>query len=185
MEKLPILCGDERIGDAETERDRLYICLRVRVPSRRGIWRAWAIGERGELRIGTLEPVGGENVISRRFSRRSLSEVGTLTRVEIRPASEEPATQTKETPSSMTENPEAWKQAGDGPLFRSNRFRRQSRNVRDALTRTDGDRRRVELLRDENAPFPIPELFCLARAAKIGTRDYWVFAFDRREWPVL
>ena len=101
---------------------------------------------------------------------------------------------TKQPPANVAESasvpaipitPEAWRRAGNEPLFRSARFRRQARRVRDALTRTDGDRRRVALARDENAPFPIPELFCLASAERIGARDYWVFAFDRQEWPVL
>ena len=199
MEKLPILCGAERVGEAEAEQERLYICLRVRIPSRRGIWRAWAVGGRGEIRIGTLEPVNGESVISRRFSRQALSKIGTLARVEIRPASvaEQAETVTgdylpppppdgdKNASENVEQTPETWQRAGTEPLFRCKRFRRQSRHIRDALTRTDGDRRCVALVRDENAPFPIPELFCLASAAKIGVRDYWVFAFDRHEWPVL
>ena len=194
MEKFPILCGAERIGEAEAEQERLYVCLRVRIPSRRGLWRAWAVGERGEIRIGTLEPVNGESVISRRFSRQSLSKIGTLTRVEVRPASVAEQAESLPPPppddsispkKNASESVETWQRAGKEPLFRCKRFRRQSRHVRDALTRTDGDRRRVALVRDENAPFPIPELFCLASAAKIGARDYWVFAFDRHEWPVL
>ncbi|MBQ9493367.1 MAG: hypothetical protein IJR54_06490 [Oscillibacter sp.] len=176
MEKLPVLCGEERVGEAEAEQERLYVRMRVRVPLRRGMWRAWAVGERGEVRIGTLEPQNGESVISRRFSKQSLSEIGTLVRVDVRPA---------EDGDGAGEIPEAWEQAGEAPLFRTARFRRQSRHVRGALTRTDGDRRRVALVRDENGPFPIPELFCLASSAKIGARDYWVFAFDRQEWPVL
>ena len=194
MEKFPILCGAERVGEAEAEQERLYVCLRVRIPSRRGLWRAWAVGERGEIRIGTLEPVNGESVISRRFSRQSLSKIGTLARVEVRPASVAEQAESLPPPppddsispkKNASESVETWQRAGKEPLFRCKRFRRQSRHVRDALTRTDGDRRRVALVRDENAPFPIPELFCLASAAKIGARDYWVFAFDRHEWPVL
>lgn len=203
MEKFPILCGAERVGEAEAEQERLYICLRVRIPSRRGLWRAWAVGERGEIRIGTLEPVNGESVISRRFSRQALSKIGALARVEIRVAGDSlpppppdgsaapktppdgSASPKKGGDESASERVETWQRAGKEPLFRCKRFRRQSRHVRDALTRTDGDRRRVALVRDENAPFPIPELFCLASAARIGARDYWVFAFDRHEWPVL
>lgn len=203
MEKFPILCGAERVGEAEAEQERLYVCLRVRIPSRRGLWRAWAVGERGEIRIGTLEPVNGESVISRRFSRQALSKIGALARVEIRVAGDSlpppppdgsaapktppdgSASPKKEGDESASERVETWQRAGKEPLFRCKRFRRQSRHVRDALTRTDGDRRRVALVRDENAPFPIPELFCLASAARIGARDYWVFAFDRHEWPVL
>ena len=203
MEKFPILCGAERVGEAEAEQERLYVCLRVRIPSRRGLWRAWAVGERGEIRIGTLEPVNGESVISRRFSRQALSKIGALARVEIRVAGDclpppppdgsaapktppdGSASPKKEGDESASERVETWQSVGKEPLFRCKRFRRQSRHVRDALTRTDGDRRRVALVRDENAPFPIPELFCLASAARIGARDYWVFAFDRHEWPVL
>ena len=203
MEKFPILCGAERVGEAEAEQERLYICLRVRIPSRRGLWRAWAVGERGEIRIGTLEPVNGESVISRRFSWQALSKIGALARVEIRVAGDSlpppppdgsaapktppdgSASPKKGGDESASERVETWQRAGKEPLFRCKRFRRQSRHVRDALTRTDGDRRRVALVRDENAPFPIPELFCLASAARIGARDYWVFAFDRHEWPVL
>ena len=210
MEKFPILCGAERVGEAEAEQERLYVCLRVRIPSRRGLWRAWAVGERGEIRIGTLEPVNGESVISRRFSRQALSKIGALARVEIRVAEQAEnvagdclpppppdgsaapktppdgsASPKKGGDESASERVETWQRAGKEPLFRCKRFRRQSRHVRDALTRTDGDRRRVALVRDENAPFPLPELFCLASAARIGARDYWVFAFDRHEWPVL
>ena len=70
-------------------------------------------------------------------------------------------------------------------LFRNARFQRQLRNVREALTRTDGERRRVALVREDDAPFPLPELFCLASAARIGEKDYWVFSFDRQGWPAL
>lgn len=210
MKTLPVLCGGERIGDAEREDDRLYIRVTVRATLRRGLWCAWGIGGRGEVRIGVLEPVNGESVISRRFSRRSLADTGELVKVELRPASESGngtntaidgngtntaadgnvtntaagVTGTSTANISAT-NAGAWTRTGTARLFRSLRFQRRLRNTREALTRTDGDRRRVALIREEDAPFPIPELFCLATPARIGARDYWVFAFDRQEWPVL
>lgn len=79
----------------------------------------------------------------------------------------------------------AWRRAARGQRLMSVRFQRQLRGVPDALTRIENGRRRVALLREDDAPFPIPELFCLASPTKIGARDYWVFSFDRREWPVL
>lgn len=219
MKTLPVLCGGERIGDAEREEDRLYIRVTVRAALRRGLWCAWGIGGRGDVRIGVLEPVNGESVISRRFSRRSLADAGELVKVELRPAADSgsgtntaesgnatnategvSATNTAESVSvtstaadangASTANISAtsagaWTRTGTARLFKSLRFQRRLRNTREALTRTDGDRRRVALIREEDAPFPIPELFCLATPARIGARDYWVFAFDRQEWPVL
>lgn len=171
MEHLPVEYGGERVGEAVAEREKLYTSLKVRTALRPGLWYAWAVGERGELRVGVLEPVDGYGVIERRFSRQALEPVGTLLRVEARPAGDgEPA----------------WKRAAQGQrLLRSVRFQRQLRNVRDALTRTDNGFRRVALVREDNAPFPIPELFCLASPTRIGTRDYWVFSFDRQGWPSL
>ena len=221
MERLPVLCDGARIGEAETESERLYIRVTVRAGLRRGLWCAWGIGGRGETRIGVLEPLNGESVISRRISRRSLAGAGELSRVELRPAGEitgrnaakvaersaaanvaernaaanvaEKSAAVKVagrnaadiTGTGAPEITEAWERTGTARLFRSMRFQRQLRNVREALTRTEGDRRRVALIREEDAPFPIPELFCLASPARIEARNYWVFTFDGQEWPVL
>ena len=188
MGKLPIVYGGETIGEAETTRERLYTCVSVRVAPRRGLWRAWAVGDAGEIRIGTLEPVNGQSAICRRFSRQALSQAGELWRVELRPdESKVPQETGAERPeASADESAEAWRRSGQGQrLFRNVRFQRQLRNVREALTRTDGERRRVALVREDDAPFPLPELFCLASAARIGAKDYWVFSFDRQGWPAL
>ena len=191
MEKLPILYGGESVGTADMERDGLYIRLNVKVKPRRGLWRAWAVGDAGEIPVGTLEPVNGESAISRRFSRQALSKAGELSRVELRPAGTADSAERTQAQSNGTEarpgdGAEAWRRSVQGQrLFRNARFQRQLRNVREALTRSDGERRRVALLRDENAPFPIPELFCLASPLRIGARDYWAFSFDRQGWPVL
>lgn len=208
MGKLPIVYGGETVGEAETTQERLYTCVNVRVAARRGLWRAWAVGDAGEIRIGTLEPVNGQSAICRRFSRQALSQAGELSRVELRPDESasglaETRTRPGETAprfaeasadktasrlaeASADESAEAWRRSGQGQrLCRNVRFQRQLRNVREALTRTDGERRRVALVREDDAPFPLPELFCLASAARIGAKDYWVFSFDRQGWPAL
>lgn len=233
MGKLPIVYGGETIGEAETTQERLYTCVNVRVAPRRGLWRAWAVGDAGEVRIGTLEPVNGQSAICRRFSRQALSQAGELSRVELRPdesasgfaeaspsesaprfaeartrpdkaasrfaeasrngsaapSAKVPKETGAERPDAArtgAESAEAWRRSAQGQrLFRNVRFQRQLRNVREALTRTDGERRRVALVREDDAPFPLPELFCLASAARIGAKDYWVFSFDRQGWPAL
>ncbi|MBQ6205791.1 MAG: hypothetical protein IJK52_01775 [Oscillospiraceae bacterium] len=206
MGKLPILYGGESVGEADIAQEGLYVRLDVNVKPRRGLWRAWAVGDAGEIPIGTLEPVNGQSAISRRFSRQALSKAGELSQVELRPAVPQgtrnetearpqaasdgtearPQRLSNETAARRRDGAEAWRRSAQGQrLFRNARFQRQLRNVREALTRSDGERRRVALLRDENAPFPIPELFCLASPLRIGAHDYWAFSFDRQGWPVL
>ena len=168
MERFPVVCEGQASGEAEAVQERLYVRLTVRTAARNGLWCAWAVGDVGEVRIGVLEPSAGESVITRRVSGRTLAEAGRLERVEIRRAGE------------------TWRRAGRGErVFRSARFQRQLKDAEGALTRQDGDRRRVALAREDGQPFPVPELFCLARAARIGTRDYWVFTFDAEGKPVL
>ena len=61
------------------------ICFLVR--KRPGLWCAWAVGDRGELRLGVLEPAGERAVIRRRFSDRMTGPLGKILRGEVRAAS--------------------------------------------------------------------------------------------------
>ena len=180
MDRIPLLCQGKRIGEAEAERQSLYLCLRIRAPLRNGLWCAWAVGSGGEIRIGTLEPSGTQAGIVRRFSRQSLAPIGDLLCVELRPVGASPVTDVS--PVLDTPTVSQWRRAGANPL-RELRFRRQIQNIRGVLEREERDRRCLAFP-IENA-FPIPELFCFARARRIGGRNYWVFAFDSRQWPVL
>lgn len=215
METIPIVRDGKSVGEAELKRERLYIRVDVYAPPQSGLWRAWIIGANGETSLGALDADGS---ISRRLSIRSLKPIGTLERVELRPAQvadnakiRNNAAQIRNDVSTVTDaqmtpirndapitdnastsdapvTPVAesvWTRAARGQRLMSVRFQRQLRGVPDALTRIENGRRRVALIREDDAPFPIPELFCFASPTKIGARDYWVFSFDRREWPVL
>ena len=180
MDKIPLLYRGQRIGEAEAERQSLYLCLRIRVPRRNGLWCAWAVGSAGEMRIGTLEPSGTQAEIVRRFSRQSLAPIGALLRVELRPAGASPVS---DMPPVLDMSPIAqWKRAGANPL-REARFQRQIQTIRGVLEREERDRHCLAF--PMGNAFPIPELFCFACARRIGGRNYWVFAFDSRQWPVL
>ena len=192
MDRIPLLCQGKRIGEAEAERQSLYLCLRIRAPRRNGLWCAWAVGSAGEMRIGTLEPSGIQAEIVRRFSRQSLAPIGDLLRVELRPVGASPVSDMSpiankppapNTPvQGMSPPVSQWKHADANPL-RETRFQRQIRNIHGVLERQERDRRCLAFP-IENA-FPIPELFCFARARRIGGQNYWVFAFDSRQRPVL
>ena len=170
MDKFPLLWEGKAIGELSAEQETLYtrFTVRCRLPGE-GIWCAWAVGDRGELRLGVVEP---QNGIRRRFSRQMTAPLGKLLRGELRPAGDR-------TEENWTAAPEPDR------LFRTPWLRRQLRDVRGALTRTAGERRFLALPYDEKKPFPLTPLFCLAQPRNIGGKRYMVYAFDGKEWPVF
>mgnify|MGYP007027390177 FL=1 len=171
MDKFPLMQGGVSVGELITEQEALYTWFeaRCRLPGE-GLWCAWAVGDRGELRLGVLEPCGDRATIRRRFSARLTGPVGRIQWGELRPA--HPA------------EPGDWLPAA-GELFRSPWLREQLQNASGVLTRQAAGRRYVALPYDAGRPFPLPALFCLARVCRIGGRDYVVYAFDSGERPVL
>ena len=81
MDKFPLLWMGKSVGELACERESLYtrFAARCRLPGE-GLWCAWAVGERGELRLGVLEPEGAEASICRRFSGRMTQPLGPLLR---------------------------------------------------------------------------------------------------------
>ena len=173
MDKFPLLWDGRSVGELTTEREALYTWFeaRCRLPEK-GLWCAWAVGDRGELRLGVLEPCGDRAAIRRRFSAQLTGPVGRLQWGELRPA--HPAEPGEWLPAERA-----------GELFRSPWLREQLQNAAGVLApRTEG-RRYGALPYDAMRPFPLPALFCLARICRIGGRDYVVYAFDKGERPVL
>ena len=77
MDKFPLLWKEKAVGELTAEQEALYTWFeaRCRLPGE-GLWCAWAVGDRGELRLGVLEPVNGKLTIRRRFSRRVTEPLG-------------------------------------------------------------------------------------------------------------
>ena len=80
---------------------------------------------------------------------------------------------------------DVWRALPEGPLFRSAR-------LDCALTRLSGalvcERERETLLAlpyDEGAPFPLPELFCLAHIGTVDGRKCVVYRVDEKNSPIL
>ena len=170
MDKFPLLWEGKAIGELSAEQETLYtrFTVRCRLPGE-DIWCAWAVGDRGELRLGVVEP---QNGIRRRFSHQMTAPLGKLLRGELRPAGDR-------TEENWTAAPEPDR------LFRTPWLRRQLRDVRGALTRTAEAGRFLALPYDEKQPFPLTPLFCLAQPRNIGGKRYLVYAFDGKEWPVF
>lgn len=174
MDKFPLMREGKSVGELTAEQEALYTWFEARCRlSGGGLWCAWVVGERGELRLGVLEPVGDRAAIRRRFSRRMTDPLGRLLRGEVRPA--EAAADTADW--EMVRAPEL--------LFRTPWLCQQLRGTAGALTRRRETVRQIALPYDARRPFPLTQLFCLASVRRIGGEVYAVFTFDQRESPVI
>ena len=170
MDKFPVFDGEKVCGELTAEQETLYTCFSVscHLPDA-GLWCAWAVGERGEMRIGVLEPVGHCAELRRRFSCRMTMPLGRLLRGELRPA------------GSAAEK---WEQ-GIHPPLQTPWLRQQLEGVSGVKSCMVGGRRYVAVPYELHRPFPLVPLFCLARIRILKEKHYAVFAFDEREWPVF
>lgn len=172
MDKFPVVWKDQTVGELTAEREALYTCFAVRctLPGE-GLWCAWAVGDRGELRLGVLEPQGGAGMIRRRFSHRLTAPAGRLLRGEVRPA-------------AQPEQEMDWTPLEDA-MFHSPGLRRQLQGTEGALWRREGETLLLALPYAPRRPMPLTGMFCFARPCRIRGERYLVWTFDSRERPVL
>lgn len=178
MDKFPLLLDGRPAGELMTEREGLYTWFSARCPLPEGLWCAWAVGDRGELRLGVLEPEGRQGSIRRRFSGQLTAPLGRLVRGEVRPAGvREP---------EGRESAADWKSVPDpAGLFRAPWLRQRLQGAKGVLARRSGEVRYLALPYDRRKPFPLTTLFCFARLREIGSSTYVVYAFDGQERPVF
>ena len=153
MDKFPLMQGGVSVGELITEQEALYTWFeaRCRLPGE-GLWCAWAVGDRGELRLGVLEPCGDRATIRRRFSARLTAPLGKLRQGEIRPA--------------HPPEPEDWTPLERSAVrLRSPWLREQLHLVSGVLVREEQGRRELAVPYDVGRPFPLTALFCFAISA--------------------
>ena len=172
MERFPVLWEGKTCGELTMEREGLYTCFSARAHLPEGIRCAWVAGERGEVRLGILEPLqGGMWEIRRRVSNAAAAPMGRILRCEVRRVGEcAPVWQAVPEPERLFTTP----------------FFRQGLQGTDGVLscRRDGECL-LALPWNKAAPFPLAPLFCLARLHCIGNRYYIVYAFDEKERPIL
>lgn len=172
MDKFPLMLEGKPAGELTAEQEGLYTWFSASCSLPEGLWCAWAVGDRGELRLGVLEPEGGQGAIRRRFSGRLTAPLGRLLRGEVRPAG--------------AKEPEVWEPvSAPEQLFRAPWLRQRLRGAQRAKTRQTGGIRYLALPYDKAKPFPLTTLFCFAHIRSIGETEYVVYAFDRQERPVF
>ena len=173
MDKFPLMQGGVSVGELITEQEALYTWFeaRCRLPGE-GLWCAWAVGDRGELRLGVLEPCGDRATIRRRFSARLTAPLGKLRQGEIRPA--------------HPPEPEDWTPLERWAVRPRSPWRREQLHlVSGVLVREEQGRRELAVPYDVGRPFPLTALFCFAHIRRIHGRSYAIFAFNGEERPVF
>lgn len=160
-----IFADGRAAGTLRTEPDGADTCFSLSCRLGPGLWRLWAEGTAGRLLLGTLEG-GGPVSLRRRFSDRLVRPVGTV----VRGLAEEVG----------AARADAWRPAREVPSFPAAEALPEG-----ALVRRAGSVWLAAVPCAEDAPFPLTELFCLARIETVAGRRCVVFAFDASGWPVL
>lgn len=154
------------------------LCRAVRPDGKGGLWKAWLLGERGKVLLGTLIPEGGILRLRRTIPVEQLERQGAWppTGAELvlagsaAPQSHPPGWQWTDCPSQLMGEPS---------------LRKAMRCVERALLRRDEEGFLLALPFSPGEVFPAPTLFCLGRIEELGGRRYVLFRFSRRGCPQL
>ena len=177
MERLPLYCQGERRGEVTLSLwgpngARTEIIASMDEPGD-GLYRAFLLGERGELPLGVLAPEGGRLTVCRRLYNRDMAALGRPQRGEARRS------------FRFEETRLCWRETCcPAQLFHSRFLRERLRPYGFAWWRREGMLLLLALPLEEGKPFPLEMLFCLGRIECVEGRRCVVYAF-REEEPVL
>ncbi|MCI9443593.1 MAG: hypothetical protein HFF69_02595 [Oscillospiraceae bacterium] len=181
MERLPLTCQNGERGELTVCPQGARTELRASMPDPGdGLYRAFLLGERGELALGVLAPEGGRLELCRRVYSRDTAALGPLLRGEARRSF-----RFQDAPPAPQPESGCWHETHcPAQLFQSRFLQNRLRPVGRAWWRREGALLALALPLEEGRPFPLEALFCLGRVRQVeGTRCV-VYAF-REEEPVL
>ena len=177
MERLPLYCNGAQRGEVTMalwgmNGTRVEIHASMGDPGD-GLYRAFLIGERGELPMGVMAPEGGRMCVCRRVYHKDLDALGTLVRGEARR-------------SFLFENPgNGWRETCcPAQLFQDKFWIERLRPFGRGLWRREGDALLLDLPLAKGKPFPLDFLFCLGRVECVEGVRCVVYWFREGE-PVL
>ena len=172
MEEIRLFCGGQPRGTVTLEQGDSRREVRAAMADPRdGLYRAFLVGERGELPLGVMEPDHGALTVCRRIYARDIAALGTLRGGEAR--------------LSFRFGESAWQEVRDpGQLVSVPELRQRLEKIHRAFRRREGERLLLALPVEEGKPFPLETLFCLARVRPVEGQLCAVYAFDREGKPV-
>ena len=145
-----------------------------------GLYRAYLLGERGELALGVLAPEGGRLALCRRLYVRDLEALGPLLRGEARRSF-----RFRDGPGDAQPPRSCWHETRcPAMLFQSRFLQNRLRPIGRAWWRREGVLLVLALPLEEGRPFPLEALFCLGRVQCVEGGRCVVYTF-REEEPVL
>lgn len=177
MERLPLYCQGERRGEVTltlwgTNGARTEITAAMDDPGD-GLYRAFLLGERGELPLGVLVPDGGRLTVCRRLYNRDVTALGRIHRGEARRS------------FRFEDNGSSWRETCcPAQLFQSRFLQERLRSQGCSWWRREGSLLLLALPLEADRPFPLETLFCLGRIERVEGRQCVVYAFREGE-PVL
>ena len=174
MEQLPLYCQGERRGEVVLSLwgpngARTEIAAAMDDPGD-GLYRAFLLGEGGELPLGVLAPEEGRLTLRRRLYSRDVAALGPPERGEAR--------------CSFPFRDTCWRETRcPAQLFRGRFLQSRLRPAGRAWWRREGELLLLALPLEPRRPFPLEALFCLARLEQVEGQRCVVYAF-REEEPV-
>ena len=177
MERLPLYCQDQRRGEVTLSLwgpngARTEIRTSMDDPGD-GLYRAFLLGERGELALGVLAPEDGRLTVCRRLYNRDVAALGKLLRGEARRS------------FRFEETGLCWRETCcPAQLFHSRFLIDRLRPAGRGWWRREGSILLLTLPLEEGKPFPLEALFCLGRIQRVEGSRCVVYAF-REEEPVF
>lgn len=144
-----------------------------------GLYKAWAVGERGELLLGTLAPEGGRLCLRRALSRSALEQAGVWPVTGGRAAM---VYAFSRKPTGEGEGLWRWERR-PARCFRDGVLREAAQSWGPMLRRREEDGFLLAAPFDPERPFPMVPIFCLGRLERVEGRPYIVFSFDAQGNP--
>lgn len=80
---------------------------------------------------------------------------------------------------------EAWHALPQGPLFRSAQLDCALSCISGAMLCEENGEKLLALPYDEDAPFPLPELFCFARVGSVRGERCVIYRLNRKNSPIF
>ena len=182
MERLPLTVQNGERGELTVCPQGARTELRASLPDPGdGLYRAFLLGERGELALGVLAPENGRLGLCRRLYSRDVTALGPLLRGEARRSFRFQDAPVQSTPPTQS----CWHETRcPAQLFQGRFLQTRLRPVGRAWWRREGTLLVLALPLAEGKPFPLEALFCLGRVQDVEGVRCVVYRF-REEEPIL